>query len=203
MKPEPAPVPAPGQVRGAAKIEVLDRRPVARPAGDGTQEEILVEVMAAGQAVAADQVRVLPLEIERREDRPAEHAASQSRRVSLENVQHAVRIGLAGLVPAAGGDGPRGVAAESRPAEHGPEPRARACPQARARDRSPSAGRRPAPARRAGDRPPPRHRRGSSFPCRGRHEHRRIRATPFRRASRADRPARGGSSSRQGRRESS
>jgi hypothetical protein len=71
----------------------------------------LVEVMAAGEAVAADQVRVLPLEIEWREGCSAEHSAFQTGRVRFEDVHHLVRIGLVRLIPATRCNGLSGVAA--------------------------------------------------------------------------------------------
>jgi hypothetical protein len=50
-------------LRGAAEIKPRRRRCVARLACDRPEEELLIEVMAFGQIVAADQAGVLALEI--------------------------------------------------------------------------------------------------------------------------------------------
>ena len=46
----------------------LDRRAVPRPAAKRPRQIVLVQVMAAGDAIAADEVRILALEVLRRHD---------------------------------------------------------------------------------------------------------------------------------------
>ena len=101
-----------GPCRSAAQIEVLDRGPIVRPSRHRTQEEILVEMVAAREIVAAHQIGVFPLEIERRKDRTAEHLRAQTGRASLENVEDAIGIGFLGFVPVAGADHAERVAAD-------------------------------------------------------------------------------------------
>ena len=82
-------------------MQALDRRPVARPAGDRAEQEELIEVVAAAEAVAADQVGVFALQVLGRKHRAAEDACGDARRVALEQRDHAVGVALLDRVPVA------------------------------------------------------------------------------------------------------
>src|SRR5262245_53357892 len=79
-----------GPCRRADQMQVFDGRVPARKAARRPEKEILRQVMAAADLVAADQVRILALQIERREDRTTQNLLAQTRRVGLDDTEHAV-----------------------------------------------------------------------------------------------------------------
>src|SRR5690606_5110174 len=63
---------------GAAQIQTLDRRVVARIARHRPEEEILVQVVAAREIVAADQAGVELLQVLRRHHMAGQYLGAQS-----------------------------------------------------------------------------------------------------------------------------
>src|SRR5436190_19233279 len=80
----------------------LDRRPVARVARERPEDEVLAQMVAAGDAVATYQVGVVGLEIERRQDRALEYQVIDPRRVLRQLCDHSIRVGLLRRRPVSG-----------------------------------------------------------------------------------------------------
>src|SRR6185437_4769997 len=85
--------------RGAAEIKPWRWRRIARIAGNRPEEEVLIEMVAAGQIVASDQARVLMLEVARRPYRARKDFAPQARRIGFEKVEHTFGVGRLGGGP--------------------------------------------------------------------------------------------------------
>src|SRR3990172_1149956 len=84
----------------AAQIEAAHRRPVARPAGNRTHEEELLQHQVAVEDVPLRQA-VGALEIERRQDLPGLDRARNVRRGARDRLHDPVAQELAMLVPGA------------------------------------------------------------------------------------------------------
>src|SRR5262249_5402571 len=99
--------------RGADHVEPLDRRAVSRPPESGPKEEVLVEMMAAAEAVAADQVRIVALEIGGRVHGAPPNSRRETGRIALDDADAPVRIGFLHLIPIGAADRFRRVAANA------------------------------------------------------------------------------------------
>src|SRR5918995_1826912 len=75
----------------ADHVEPIDRGSVARPPRNGTEDQVLREVVASAHAVTAHQVRVVALQVVRAEDGPAEEALARAGRIPLELLKHPLR----------------------------------------------------------------------------------------------------------------
>ena len=99
--------------RGADHVEPLDRCAVARPAEAGPEEKVLIEMMAAAEAIAADEIRIVALEIGRRVHGAAENGRGESGRITLDDADDSIGIRFFHLVPIGAADRSRRVAANA------------------------------------------------------------------------------------------
>src|SRR5207245_9432075 len=81
--------PADGVSAGTAQVQSFDGRPVARPTGDRTEDQGLVQRHLAMVDVALGQPEPL-LQVDRREDLPVEYQALQAGYVLLGDGRRAV-----------------------------------------------------------------------------------------------------------------
>src|SRR6184192_4041878 len=93
-------------------MEIANRRVPAGVTARWAKQEILRQMMAAANLVATDEVRVLALEIDGREDGAAEDLASQARGVGLDHVEDTVGVDLLDLVPMRRRDRTGGIACD-------------------------------------------------------------------------------------------
>src|SRR6266540_4211868 len=93
--------PSPGMRARSAEVEALHRRAVARPAGDGTGGEELVERHGAVEDVPSGEAEG-PLQVERAQEVEADVARLEPRGVFLDEVKDPAGEGIAELavVPA-------------------------------------------------------------------------------------------------------
>ena len=106
----PRPGARPGPDGSPGQVQVLKRGAAVGMAARRAEQEVLAQVMAAADLVAADEVGVVRLKLCRRDDPPAQDFRPRSRRITLQNVQRAFGKRLRRRGPIGRRDLPGGIA---------------------------------------------------------------------------------------------